>query len=63
MNANGTSDRHLSGGTGIPTWSPDGTYIIFSRIFGIPQAGMYLIKPDGSSERYIAQGVYAKWIL
>jgi Tol biopolymer transport system component len=58
MNANGTGDRHLSAGTGIPTWSPDGKYIIFSR----ERARIYLIKPDGSGERYIAKGIYPQWI-
>jgi Tol biopolymer transport system component len=58
MNANGTRDRHRSAGSGIPTWSPDGKYIIFSR----ERARIYLIKPDGSSERYIAKGIYPQWI-
>jgi Tol biopolymer transport system component len=58
VNADGTSDRHLSGETGTPTWSPDGKYIVFSRL----GARMYLIKPDGSGESYIAQGVYGNWM-
>jgi hypothetical protein len=58
MNTDGTGNRRLTTEVGLPVWSPDGKFIVFSRL----GARMYLIKPDGPGERYIAQGVYAKWI-
>lgn len=58
VNADGAGSRRLATEAGPLAWSPDGKYIVFGRL----QARMYLIKPDGSGERYIAQGVYAKWI-
>jgi Tol biopolymer transport system component len=58
VNADGTGDRQLATDAGGAVWSPDGKYIAFSRL----GARMFLINPDGSGERYIAQGVYPKWI-
>ncbi len=58
VNADGTGGRRLTAEGFLPVWSPDGKYIIFSRL----QARMYLIRADGSDERYLSQGVYAKWI-
>ena len=57
-NADGTQSRRLTTEAGPLVWSPDGKYIIFGRL----QARLYLIRADGSGERYIAQGVYTKWI-
>lgn len=57
-NADGTQSRRLTTEAGPLVWSPDGKYIIFGRL----QARLYLIRADGSGERYIAQGFYAKWI-
>jgi Tol biopolymer transport system component len=58
VNADGSGSRQLTTETQMPMWSPNGRYIIFSR----PQARLYLIKADGSGERYIAKGVYPQWI-
>ena len=58
VNADGTGGRRLTAEGFGPVWSPDGKYLIFSRL----QARMYLIRADGSGERYLSQGVYAKWI-
>jgi len=58
VNADGTGDRQLATDADGAVWSPDGKYIAFSRL----GARMFLINPDGSGERYIAQGVYPKWI-
>jgi Tol biopolymer transport system component len=58
VNADGTGGRRLTTEGFGPVWSPDGKYLIFSR----SQARMYLIRADGSGERYLSQGVYAKWI-
>ena len=59
VNADGTGGRRLTAEGFAPVWSPDGKYIIFSR----SKARLYLIKADGSGERYLASGAYAKWIL
>jgi len=58
VNADGTEGRRLTAEGFGPVWSPDGKYLIFSRL----QARMYLIKPDGSGERYLSHGAWAKWI-
>jgi Tol biopolymer transport system component len=58
VNADGTGGRRLTAEGFGPVWSPDGKYIIFSRL----QARMYLIRPDGSGERYLSNGVWAKWL-
>jgi Tol biopolymer transport system component len=58
VNADGTGVRRLTAEGFAAVWSPDGRYIIFSRL----QARIYLIRPDGSGERYLASGAYAKWI-
>jgi Tol biopolymer transport system component len=58
VNADGTGGRRLTAEGFGPVWSPDGKYIIFSRV----QARMYLIRPDGSGERYLSHGVWAKWM-
>lgn len=58
VNADGTGGRRLTAEGFAPVWSPDGKYLILSRL----QARMYLIRADGSGERYLSQGVYAKWI-
>ena len=58
VNADGNGRRQLTSETGMTIWSPDGRYIIFSR----DQARIYLIKVDGSCERYIAKGNYPQWI-
>ena len=58
VNADGGGSRQLTTETQMPMWSRDGRYIIFSR----RQARLYLIKADGSGERYIGKGVYPQWI-
>jgi Tol biopolymer transport system component len=58
VNADGTGGRRLTAEGFGPVWSPDGKYIIFSR----GQARMYLIRADGSGERYLSHGVWARWI-
>jgi WD40 repeat protein len=47
----GTSVRltSLAGSSNSPVWSPDGKYIVF-RVVNQPDAGIYVIRSDGSSE-------------
>jgi Tol biopolymer transport system component len=58
VNADGSNDHKLAAGAAMSMWSPDGRYIIFSR----QQARIYLIKPDGTGERYIGKGIYPRWL-
>lgn len=58
VNADGTGGRRLTTEAAVPVWSPDGKYIIFRKL----QWDLYFIRADGSGERHIARGLYAKWI-
>lgn len=45
-----------------PAWSPDGKYIAFHS-YGQkgPRAGIYVVNSDGSSERFLVEGVDQVW--
>ena len=57
INADGTASRQITADGMLPVWSPDGRYIVFHRV----GAGLYIVRADGSDERYLAPGVYAKF--
>jgi hypothetical protein len=56
MNADGSDETHLADGAASPAWSPDGTEIAFSGLGGI-----YTIAPDGSSQRFVSDGIDPDW--
>lgn len=58
INVEGTASRQLTANGMVPVWSPDSRYIVFYRV----GAGLYIVRADGSHERHLASGVYAKWI-
>lgn len=58
INADTTGERRLATNGVIPTWSPDGKYLVFYNGHG----GLHLIRSDGSGERPVATGVWVKWI-
>lgn len=58
INVDGTASRQITANGMLPVWSPDSRYIVFHRV----GAGLYIVRADGSDERYLASGVYAKWI-
>ena len=57
VNVNGKASRRLAANGFSPVWSPDGKYVAFSR-----QGRLYLVKADGTEERYVVDGAYSKWI-
>ena len=52
-NADGTDARQLTGGPhreAWPAWSPDGTRLLFERIFGPDRRDLFVINADGTDE-------------
>jgi len=58
ISVDGAGTRVLAANGYSPVWSPDGKYIVFSR----RQARLYIVRADGSDERYLASGVQVKWL-
>ena len=58
VNADTTEDHRLATDGVVPTFSPDGKYLVFYKGSG----RLHLIRSDGSGERHVATGVWAKWI-
>ena len=58
MSADGSNKRQLTNRDDAndlePTWAPDGSVIVFARVFRQPQQSMVMtVKPDGSDESNI----------
>ena len=58
INVDGTASRQITANGMLPVWSPDARYIVFHRV----GAGLFIVRADGSDERYLGSGVHAKWI-
>jgi len=57
----GPSDPVISGGNLSPSWSPDGSRIVFaSRRAAKP--GIYTMNPDGSNQVWLADGWGPQWL-
>jgi Tol biopolymer transport system component len=53
MNADGSDPRRLTFNTlpdGTPTWSPDGTKIVFNRAVPVPNQQLHIMNADGSGQ-------------
>ena len=62
MNADGSGQRNLTGGLrgSVPSWSPDGQHIAFSRDNAfIPN--LYVMNADGSGQRRVTQEPIHVW--
>ena len=64
VRVNGTSRRHLVGGLGdepgAPAWAPDGKKLAFIRSGGSVTNGVWTMKPDASSKRFLSKAPYGQ---
>jgi len=58
INTDGSGKTELSASGQDPAWSPDGAYIAYMENDPKKDAGIYLIKPDGSGKRLMVSSKY-----
>ena len=62
MNADGSGLRAIVAASGRPSWSPDGTRLMFHRARqDVPSGTIHSIGLDGSDERFLHTGMYPDW--
>jgi len=48
IGVDGSRERVIAAPAGMGVWSPDGTKILFGSVVGAPNAGLFVVNPDGS---------------
>ena len=62
MNPDGSGVRKVTAASGRPSWSPDGTRLMFHRARQeVPGGTIHSIGLDGTDERFLHTGMYAEW--
>ena len=64
MKADGSGERRLTrdpGEEGVPVWSPDGTWLLFSAFRDGNDYELYLMNEDGSCPRQLTRNAEWDW--